>query len=64
MDRYCDNPRCENEATKSVRVSLDAPGDDTRALCAACDEVFAWGVQHGRMLAEEHRAETAEEHQS
>ena len=49
MERYCQNPLCENEATKMARVSVDTPSDQRRALCAVCEEVYAWGVQHGRM---------------
>ncbi len=52
MDKFCDNPRCENEATKQVPVSEHKLSDQTRWLCAACEEVFSWGVQHGRTVAE------------
>jgi hypothetical protein len=27
------------------------PGDEKRTLCAACEEAYTWGVQHGRMTA-------------
>jgi len=47
MERYCQNPLCENEATKTVPVSVDKPSDQRRTLCAACDEAYTWGVQHG-----------------
>jgi len=47
MERYCQNPLCENEAAKIVPVSVDKPSDQKRALCAACEEVYTWGVQHG-----------------
>ena len=47
MERYCQNRLCENEATKTVPVSVDKPADQKRALCAACEEVYTWGVQHG-----------------
>ena len=47
MKRYCQNPLCENEAVKVVPVSVDRPADQKRALCAACEEVYTWGVQHG-----------------
>ena len=47
MERYCQNPLCENEATKTVPVSVDKPADQKRALCVACEEVYTWGVQHG-----------------
>ncbi len=51
MERYCQNPLCENEATKIVPVSVDSPFDQKRALCAACEEVYTWGVQHGRITS-------------
>lgn len=47
MERYCQNPHCENEAGKVVPVSVDRPSDQKRALCAVCEEVYTWGVQHG-----------------
>jgi hypothetical protein len=47
MERYCQNPLCENEATKTVPVSVDKPADQKRALCPVCEEVYTWGVQHG-----------------
>ena len=47
MERYCQNPLCENEAIKVVAVSVDKPSDQKRALCAICEEVYSWGVQHG-----------------
>jgi len=49
MERYCQNPLCENEAAKVVAVSVDKPSDQKRSLCAVCEEVFSWGVQHGRI---------------
>jgi len=51
MDRYCQNPLCENEATKMVSVSVDRPSDQKRALCAVCEEVYTWGVQHGQITS-------------
>lgn len=48
MEKYCQNPLCENEAVKMVLVSLDKQANRKRALCAACQEVYTWGVQHGR----------------
>jgi hypothetical protein len=51
MERYCQNPLCENEATKIVPVSVDKPADQKRALCAACEEIYSWGVQHGCFTA-------------
>lgn len=47
MEEFCQNPLCENKATKEVPVSMEAPGDQVKALCAACEEVYTWGVQHG-----------------
>ena len=47
MEESCQNPLCENKAAKEVPVSMEAPGDQVKALCAACEEVYAWGVQHG-----------------
>ena len=51
MERYCQNPLCENQAAKIVPVSVDKPSDQKRALCAACEEVYTWGVQHGRIAS-------------
>jgi hypothetical protein len=51
METYCQNPLCQNEAIKEVRVSVEKPGDQVRALCALCEEVYTWGVQHGRASA-------------
>jgi len=47
MDRYCQNPTCQNEAVEEVEVSVDRPSDQKRALCATCREAYDWGVQHG-----------------
>jgi len=51
MEEYCQNPLCENEAAKVVAVSVDKPSDQKRSLCAVCEEVFSWGVQHGRITS-------------
>jgi len=51
MEQHCQNPFCENEATKVVAVSVDKPSDQQRSLCAACEEAYSWGVQHGCMMA-------------
>ncbi len=51
MERYCQNPLCENEAIKVVPVSVDRPSDQMRALCAVCEEVYTWGVQQGRITS-------------
>jgi hypothetical protein len=48
MEKYCQNPLCENEAIKEVPVSVETASDQTRALCAACEEAYSWGLQHGR----------------
>lgn len=50
MREYCQNPFCENEAVKEVPVSVEKPSDQTRSLCAACEESYTWGVQHGTMM--------------
>jgi hypothetical protein len=49
MQEYCQNPLCENEAVKKVPVSVEKPSDQVRSLCAACEEPYTWGVQHGSM---------------
>jgi len=49
MEMYCQNPLCENEASKEVPVSVDKACDQRRSLCVACEEVYTWGVQHGQM---------------
>ncbi len=48
MGKYCQNPLCQHQSSREVRVSVDSPSDETRSLCDACRVVFAWGVQHGR----------------
>ncbi len=48
-EQFCENPLCENPGSKAVRVSTERPNDQKRMLCECCDEVFSWGVQHGRM---------------
>jgi len=57
MEKYCQNPLCENEAVKVVAASVDKPADQKRALCATCKEVYTWGVQHGRMSSKGLRIE-------
>ena len=47
MKEYCENPYCENRAVKKVPVSVEGPSDETRALCAVCEEAYAWGVGQG-----------------
>ena len=51
MEKYCQNPLCQAEAVKEVRVSVRKASDERRSLCTCCAEVFVWGVQHGKMLA-------------
>ena len=46
MEKYCQNPLCVAEAVTEVSVSIHKPSDESRALCAACLEVYAWGMQH------------------
>ena len=50
MEEYCQNPTCDNKAVKEVPVSVEKPSDQTRSLCASCEGVYTWGVQHGTML--------------
>jgi len=47
MEEYCQNPLCENKAVEEVAVSVETSCDQVRALCATCEEVYKWGVQHG-----------------
>jgi len=51
MEKYCQNPLCENKAIVEVPVSVETASDRTRALCAVCEEVYTWGVQHGRFAS-------------
>ena len=52
MNEFCENPHCNNRGSKEVPVSINRPGDQQRTLCAACEESYTWGVQHGRFTAE------------
>jgi hypothetical protein len=52
MKEYCQNRLCESKAVKKVPVSVKTGFDQTRALCASCEEVYTWGVQHGVMMWE------------
>jgi hypothetical protein len=54
MKKFCENEFCENPGAKVVAVSVDRPADQGRTLCAACEESFSWGVQHGTLAAREH----------
>ena len=49
MTEFCDNVFCENEAVKTVPVSVKRPEDSGRKFCAACYEAYIIGVQHGRI---------------
>jgi len=52
MNPFCDNALCENPGFKEVPVSVRRAGDEKRTLCAACEEAYSWGVQHGTFVAE------------
>jgi hypothetical protein len=45
---FCDNQFCENEAVKTVPVSVRHAGDSKRKFCETCYEAYVIGVQHGR----------------
>ena len=51
MKPFCQNPLCESPGAKVVSVSVRKHADQQRTLCAACEEVYTWGVQHGRMIS-------------
>ena len=53
MKKFCENQYCESPGVKEVPVSVRRPGDQRRTLCAACEEAYTWGVQHGRMTTEQ-----------
>ena len=57
MKESCDNPRCDNPTGSRVPVSVERPSDQTRALCASCEEAYTWGVQHGGMSLELNRVD-------
>jgi hypothetical protein len=52
MKRFCENPNCDSPGFKEVPVSVRRASDQRRTLCAACEEVYTWGVQHGRMTTQ------------
>jgi len=52
MKEYCENPLCENRSIKEVPVSVRIPADQSRSLCATCEEAYTLGVQHGGMVYE------------
>jgi hypothetical protein len=49
---FCQNPNCDSQGFKEVHVSVKKSSDQTRTLCATCEEVFTWGVQHGRITSQ------------
>lgn len=51
MHKFCQNPFCEVEAVEEVNVSVRTPSDETRSVCACCEEVYIWGVQHGKKIS-------------
>ena len=55
MKTYCENPLCDTEAITVVEVSVKIPSDEKRSLCATCEEVFVWGVQHGKILSRQRK---------
>jgi hypothetical protein len=50
MKAFCENELCENPGYKVVLVSCFKPCDGKRTLCAACEEVYTWGLQHGMLV--------------
>jgi hypothetical protein len=48
MEKYCENPLCDNESIKEVPVSVEISFDQVRALCVTCEEAYTWGLQQGR----------------
>lgn len=47
MKKCCENESCRNKSVTEVTVSIAKPSDQTRLLCAICQEVYGWGVRHG-----------------
>ena len=56
MKEFCENEHCENPGFKVVSVSVAKPSDQTRTLCAACEEAYSIGVQHGTITAHQELA--------
>ena len=52
MKEFCENQYCQSPGIKEVPVSVRTPADQVRTLCAACEEAYSWGVQHGTMAAQ------------
>jgi len=50
--KFCQNEYCDAPSVKDVRVSVNRASDEVRSLCAACEEAYTIGVQHGTMLAQ------------
>ena len=48
MEKYCENPLCDNESIIEVPVSVEISFDQVRALCVTCEEAYTWGLQQGR----------------
>lgn len=63
MEKYCENPFCENEALKEVPVSVEISLDQVCAICVTCDEAYTWGVQQGRYASPGMRIEPPPEEQ-
>jgi len=55
MEKFCQNPLCENPGANEVPVSVERPADQVRTLCCPCHESYIWGVQYGRITAESKR---------
>ena len=53
MKEFCENQYCESPGLREVPVSVRKAGDQRRTLCAACEEAYSCGVQHGRMTVEQ-----------
>jgi len=51
MKEFCENERCANRGFKEVPVSVRKAGDEKRTFCAACEEAWSIGVQHGTFTA-------------
>ena len=48
--KKCQNPLCTNPGAIEVPVSVTRYADKVRTLCVSCEEVYAWGIQQGKML--------------
>ena len=56
MKEFCENEHCANPGFKVVSVSVAKPSDQQRTLCAACEEAYSIGVQHGTITAHQELA--------